>query len=125
MGSKKSHSRRTSRSRPMSSLAVTWEIGGDDNKELNAQVNEVAPEVSAVNKVNKVNDVNDVNKDSCVACNIKEEVSEGKPLEVMRRGSFAAKSEVRTSWEPGESGAAMFDEVKSEVNDNHLIPIWE
>ena len=38
MGSKKSHSRRTSRSRPMSSLAVTWEIGGDDNKELNAQV---------------------------------------------------------------------------------------
>ena len=72
---------------------------------LNAK--EEAPEVS-------ITESNEV--ELHVAHNeVKEEMSKGKPLEVKRRGSFAAKSEVRTSWEPGESDAAMFDEVKSEV----------
>jgi len=103
-----------------------------------------ANEVNAneVNDVNKVNEESTVNEESGVMLNakeeapevsiresnevelhvahneVKEEMSKGKPLEVKRRGSFAAKSEVRTSWEPGESDAAMFDEVKSEVKSD-------
>jgi len=155
---------------------TSYEMPRDDEdrgKELNDKVNEVAPEVSAVNEVNEValeestmnkvnnvnkdscnvndmNDVNDVNKDSCVACNImevapvsilegnevelhsiahnvlveiKEEVSEGKPLEVMRKGSFTAKSEVWTSWEPGESGVVKLDEVKIGMNIKAQVEI--
>ena len=98
----------------------------DFNEEVNAKVNEEstvneesgvmlnakeeAPEVS-------IRESNEVELN--VAHNeVKEEMSKGKPLEVKRRGSFAAKSEVRTSWEPGESDAAMFDEVKSEVKSD-------
>ena len=47
---------------------------------------------------------------------IKEETSKGKPIEMMRRGSFAAKPDVRTSWEPGESPVAKLEEVKFDVN---------
>ena len=47
----------------------------------------------------------------------------GKSLEVKRRGSFAAKPEVRTSWEPGESGAAKFEEVKSDVNAKAKVEV--
>merc|ERR1719357_7548 len=75
------------------------------------KMNEVAPEVSTVNKV-----IEESTK-------IKEEMSEGKSLEVMRRGSFAAKSEVRTNWEPGESGAGKFEEVKSNVNAEAKVEV--
>jgi len=75
------------------------------------KMNEVAPEVSTVNKVNEE------------SIEIKEEMSEGKPLEVMRRDSLAAKSEVRTNWEPGESGAGKFEEVKSNVNAEAKVEV--
>ena len=65
--------------------------------------------------------VNKVNKEST---EIKEEMSKGKSLEVMRRGSFAAKSEVRASWEPGESGAAAFVEVRSDVNVEAKVEVF-
>merc|ERR1719370_1994739 len=75
---------------------TSYEMPRDDEdrgKELNAKVNEVASQVSAVNKVNEVApEVSAVNEEST---EIKEEMSEGKPFEVMRRGSFAAKPEVR------------------------------
>merc|ERR550534_2304070 len=60
------------------SRETSYEMPCDDEdrgKELNAEVNEVAPEVSAVNKVNEVNvgevnvnanDVNKVNQESTV-----------------------------------------------------------
>merc|ERR1719209_1249696 len=53
-----------------------------------SKVNEMALEVSAANEMN-ANKVNDAHNE------VKEEMSKGKPLEVKRRGSFAAKSEVR------------------------------
>ena len=46
---------------------------------------------------------------------IKEEMSKGKP-EVKRKGSFAAKSGVRTSWEPGESSVTKLEEMEFDVN---------
>jgi len=85
------------------------EVNVDDVNEVN--VNEEALEVSTVNKVNKE------------STEIKEEMSKGKSLEVMRRGSFAAKSEVQTNWDPGESGAGKFEEVKSDVNAEAKVEV--
>jgi len=96
------------------------------------KVNEVAPEVSTVNKVNKVNEAApevpypmNYEVELHVAHNeIKEEMNKGKP-EVMRKGSFAAKSEVRTSWEPGESIVAKFDEVRFDVNVEAEVEVFD
>ena len=85
------------------------DVNVDDMNEVN--VNEEALEVSTVNKVNKE------------STEIKEEMSKGKSLEVMRRGSFAAKSEVQTNWDPGESGAGKFEEVKSNVNAEAKVEV--
>ena len=84
--------------------------------------------MNEVNKVNKenMNEVNEefaMNEDSGEVCDAKEEMSKGKPIEMMRRGS-AAKSEVRTSWESGESGAATFVEVRSDVNVEAKVEVF-
>jgi len=117
------------------------EVNADEVNVDEVNVNEVK-EVNEENKVN-VNKESTMNEDSGEVCNIKEvapmsilegnevelhsahivledikeEMSEGKSFEVMRRGTFAAKFEVRTSWEPGESAVvAKLDEEKSDVN---------
>merc|ERR1719192_96001 len=73
--------------------------------------------------MNEVNEEFAMNEDSGEVCDAKEEMSKGKPIEMMRRGS-AAKSEVRTSWEPGESGAATFVEVRSDVNVEAKVEVF-
>jgi len=68
------------------------------------EVNEVAPEVSAVDEVNevalevsavnKVNEESAMNEDSGEVCDAKEEMRKGKPPEVLQRFGLAAKVQV-------------------------------
>jgi len=109
----------------------------EDNEENEVNLNEVN-EDNEVN-VNEVNEESTMNEASCMVCDIKEvvpevsylmnyeaelrvahneikeEMSKGKP-EVKRKGSFAAKSGVRTSWEPGESSVTKLEEMEFDVN---------
>ena len=93
-------------------------------------VNEVAPEVSAVNKVNEVApEESTVIKDSDEVCDVKEDMSKGKSLEieakvqveefgmkeVMQIDDLKMKKESRhASWDPGEP---VSDKAQTEMLD--------